>query len=88
MVTQMPVEVPNLMAPYRVAAVRNVQPDGYETTIVGPGIPATGLSYWFGTLDEADSFVQNLNLSYSEAKRLSKWRKLYERKRLVAEATY
>lgn len=41
----------------------------------GPGIPRPGVSYWFSTEKEVVCFIENLNLSYSEGKRLSSWRK-------------
>ena len=72
------------MALYRVVAVQHVAAGGYETTISGPGIPAAGLPYWFDSKDEAYVFVENLNLSFSEAKRLAKWRKSFARKRILA----
>ena len=68
------------MEQYRVVTFQDAASDGYETTIAGPGIPASGLPYWFDSKDEAYIFVENLNLSLSEAKRLAKWRKLYLRK--------
>ncbi len=43
--------------------------------IVGPGIPAGGVLYWFATENEAQSFIENLNLSYVEAREFAKWRK-------------
>lgn len=63
------------MGQYRIAAIQYLADRGIETTISGPGISAAGVPYWFGSQDEADSFVENLNLSYAEGKRLAKWRK-------------
>jgi hypothetical protein len=73
-----------LMTLYCVVAVQHVPTGGYETTITGPGIPDAGLSYWFDSRDEAYSFVDNLNLSFRESKRLAKWRKSYIRRHLLA----
>jgi hypothetical protein len=63
------------MAHYRIITVQRVPTAGFETTIGGPGIPAGGIRYRFDSEAEAHSFIENLNLSYSEARRLMGWRK-------------
>lgn len=58
------------MVHYRIIAVQRIPNAGFETIIDGPGIPAGGVRYQFDSEDEAHSFIENLNLSYIEAKRL------------------
>jgi len=53
---------------------------GFEAIIAGPGTSAEGVRYWFETEREAYSFVENLNLSYREARGLARWRKSHRRK--------
>jgi hypothetical protein len=60
--------------PYRFSEVRP-QPGGVEALVTGPGIPGTGVRYWFVTEQEAHTFLENLNFSYSEAKQLASCRK-------------
>jgi len=63
------------MAYYRIIAVQRIPTGGFEAMIDGPGIPAGGVRYQFDSEDEAHSFIENLNLSYIEAKRLTGRRK-------------
>ena len=60
--------------PYRLTEVRP-QTGGVEALLNGPGIPGTGVRYWFGSEQEAHTFLENLNFSYNEAKQLASWRK-------------
>lgn len=64
-----------MMSPYRVLAARSLENAGVETMIGGPGIRSQGVPYWFSCEQELHSFMENLNISYSEAKRLARWRK-------------
>jgi hypothetical protein len=72
------------MTLYRIVAIQQLAPQGFEATICGPGVPAAGVAYWFESTTEADGFVQNLNLSYSESKRLAAWRKSQPHRRIPA----
>jgi hypothetical protein len=63
------------MRRYFLIALRELQTGGFEGNIGGPGISRSGVMYWFETEPEAHSFVENLNLSYSEVKELANWRK-------------
>ena len=71
------------MAIYSVVAVRPSASGGMDVTIDGPGIPVGGVVYWFDRKDEANSFVENLNLLYADAKQLAKWRQSRARRRLA-----
>jgi hypothetical protein len=62
------------MALYSIVAVRPSAWGGFDVSIGGPGIPGEGVVYWFDHKDEANSFVENLNLLYIEAKQLATWR--------------
>jgi hypothetical protein len=64
----------NMYRPYRLTEVRP-QTGGVEALVNGPGIPETGVRYWFVTEPEAQTFLENLNFSYNEAKQLASWRK-------------
>ena len=75
------------MAIYSVIAARPSASGGIDVTIGGPGIPVDGVVYWFDRKDEANSFVENLNLLYTDAKQLAKWRESRARKR-IARITY
>ena len=70
------------MAHYRIIAVQPIPTSGFETIIDGPGIPAGGVRYQFDNEDEAHSFIENLNLSYIEAKRLTGRRKSQLRRQI------
>ena len=70
------------MAHYRIIAVQPIPTSGFETIIDGPGIPAGGVHYQFDNEDEAHSFIENLNLSYIEAKRLTGRRKSQLRRQI------
>lgn len=72
------------MGKYRIIAVEPLEKGGFEARIHGPGIPAPGVLYWFATEPEAHCFIENLNLSYFEGKRLLKWRKSFSPERKVA----
>jgi len=63
------------MGTYRIVALRPVENERFEAIVDGPGIPRDGVSYWFTSENEVESFVEDLNLSYIEAKRLASWRK-------------
>ena len=63
------------MKKYRIVALEQFKKGGLEVRIDGPGIPAAGVMYWFAAREEADSFIENLNISYFEAKQFTKWRK-------------
>ena len=63
------------MGQYRIAAIQYLADRGIQTTINGPGISAAGVPYWFSSQEEAETFVGNLNLSYTEGKRLAECRK-------------
>jgi len=73
------------MGPYYIVAATNSVPGELHATISGPGIPARGIYYCFTNDHEAYSFVENLNLSYAEAKRLSTCRQ--ERTRRTVNTT-
>jgi hypothetical protein len=66
---------PKDMGPYRIVAVRSAENDGVEIVVGGPGIGRSGVCYWFSSEPETETFIRNLNLSYTEAKRLGSWRK-------------
>ena len=74
------------MAIYSVVAVHPSADGGIHVTIDGPGIPVGGVVYWFDCKDEANSFVENLNILYSDAKQLAKWRESRARRRLARSA--
>ena len=63
------------MGKYRIVALEQFKKGGLEIRIAGPGIPAAGVTYWFARQEEAHSLIENLNLSYFEAKQFIKWRK-------------
>jgi hypothetical protein len=80
--------VPNVfqdMNHYQLTAFHQVATGGLECSIAGPGIPTTGIHYWFRTEQEAQTFVENLNSSYIEAKRLASWRKSIQKR--IAKGT-
>lgn len=63
------------MRTYCLLALRQMQTGVFEAIIGGPGISTSGVLYWFGTEQEAHTFLENLNFSYNEAKHLASWRK-------------
>jgi hypothetical protein len=71
------------MAIYSVVAVHPSASGGIDVTIGGPGIPVSGVVYWFDRKDEVNSFVENLNLLYADAKQLARWRESRARKRIA-----
>lgn len=71
------------MGIYSVVAVQPSASGGLQVTIGGPGIPVSGIVYWFDRKDEINSFVENLNLLYADAKLLAKWRESRARKRIA-----
>jgi hypothetical protein len=75
------------MAIYCVLASNPSASGGFHVTIGGPGIPIGGIDYWFDRKDEANSFVENLNLLYADAKQLAKWRESRSRKRIARVAS-
>jgi hypothetical protein len=75
------------MTLYYVLAVHSCSSGGFDITIGGPGIPIDGIDYWFDRKDEANSFVENLNLLYADAKQLAKWRESSTRKRMARVAS-
>ena len=75
------------MAIYCVLALHSSSSGGFDVTIGGPGIPTGGIDYWFERKDEANSFVENLNLLYADAKQLAKWRESRARKRIARVAS-
>jgi hypothetical protein len=76
------------MAIYSVLVIRPCASGGIDATIGGPGIPAGGIVYWFDRKDEANSFVENLNLLYADAKQLARWREIRARKRIARFSTH
>ena len=74
------------MSKYRIVAVEQLKKDGLEIKIAGPGIPASGVVYWFASEQEARSFIEILNLSYSESKQFSRWRRSFCHPRVKAAA--
>jgi hypothetical protein len=75
------------MAIYCVLAFHTSANGGFDVTIGGPGIPIGGIDYWFDREDEVNSFVNNLNVLYADAKQLAKWRESYTRKRIARVAS-
>jgi hypothetical protein len=75
------------MAIYCVLAFRLSASGGFDVTIGGPGIPVGGIDYWFDRRDEVNSFVENLNVLYADAKQLAKWRESQTRKRIARMAS-
>ena len=71
------------MGIYSVVAVHPSASGGIDVTIGGPGIPAGGIVYWFDRKDEANSFVSNLNLLYTDAKQLARWRESRAQRRMA-----
>lgn len=59
------------MAEYSVIDLEQREEQGFAAKVVGPGITSPGVQYWFGSVEEAHSFVENLNLSYQNGKLLS-----------------
>ena len=66
--------------PYCITNLDEALNGGFEATIAGPGTSAGGVRYWFETEQEVHAFVENLNLSYREAKGLASWRKSRHRR--------
>jgi hypothetical protein len=62
------------MAKYSISTVQYLEDHSVSVTITGPGIKPAGVEYWFQTLQEAHSFVENLNLSHWYSKLLSQTR--------------
>jgi hypothetical protein len=58
------------MEPYSVVEVRHAATGGIEAIINGPGISPAGIPYWFTAEEQVYPFIENLNLSYREARRL------------------
>ena len=75
------------MAIYCVLASHPSASGGFDVTIGGPGIPIGGIDYWFDHKDEINSFVNNLNVLYADAKQLAKWRESHTRKRIARVAS-
>ena len=63
------------MAEYRLIDLEQREEQEFAARIVGPGITSPGVQYWFGSIEEANSFVENLNLSYWNGKLLAVIRK-------------
>jgi hypothetical protein len=74
------------MGAYRIIAGQRSAVDGLDYIIGGPGIPPSGIRYWFASEDQAKSFIENLNFSYGEAKRLAKLRKAGPKRRVAEPA--
>ena len=72
------------MAQYHIVSVDQAATGGFEVTISGPGIPASGVIYWFDSENEPYSFVENLNILYAGSKEAAKWRESKVRKRTAA----
>jgi hypothetical protein len=75
------------MAIYCVLAFHPSASGGFDVTIGGPGIATGGIDYWFDRKDEVNSFVDNLNVLYADAKQLAKWRESQTRKRIARTAS-
>ncbi len=75
------------MSIYCILAFHPSDDNGFDVTIGGPGIPIGGIDYWFDRKDEANSFVENLNVLYADAKQLAQWRKSRVRKRIIRAAS-
>jgi hypothetical protein len=63
------------MAEYRFVDLEKREEQEFAARILGPGITSPGVQYWFASVEEAQSFVENLNLSYWDGKQLSAIRK-------------
>jgi hypothetical protein len=74
------------MGKYRIVTMEQSERGGFETRISGPGIPSSGVVYWFENEPEAHCFIENLNLSYFEGKRLLKSRKSFPERMKAAAA--
>jgi hypothetical protein len=57
------------MSLYRIASTASIGPHGIEVIIKGPGIGLTGLRRWFPSRDEADDFVDAMNMAFDQGRR-------------------